>query len=109
MPRASWTDEEFIYAVKNATSIAGVLRLLGLVPIGGNYATVNTNVKRLGLDTRHFRGQGWNLRLMVPKPARPLEDILTLNEAKGYNSSSLRKRLIKEGLLEPKCSSCGLL
>ena len=53
--------------------MAATLRALGLVPIGGNYRTVWGWIKRLGLDTSRWHGQGW--RKGVRKPivaARPL-------------------------------------
>lgn len=54
----TYTNEEFIKAVKESLSLAEVMRKLGLKPAGGNYATVNRKIKALGLDTSHFTGQG---------------------------------------------------
>ena len=46
--------EDVIKAVENNKSIAGVLRDLGLRPIGGNYKTVHKLIKDNNLDTSHF-------------------------------------------------------
>lgn len=54
----SFTDEQLIEAVKNSLSKAEVIRKLDLVVGGANYYTVDKNIKRLGLDTSHFTGQG---------------------------------------------------
>jgi len=54
----SYTDQEFIEAVKNSRSKAEALRKLGLKPAGANYDGFNKTAKRLGVDTSHFTGQG---------------------------------------------------
>ena len=37
-----------------ATSVAGVLRLLGLRPNGGSHAHLSRTIKRFQIDTSHF-------------------------------------------------------
>jgi len=63
---------------------------------------------RLGLDTRHFMGQGhlrgkshcWTPRL-------PLNAILVVNSS--YTSiRTLKRRLIADGLLDQRCAECAL-
>ena len=44
MSKRKWTDEQFIETVTHNSSIAGVIKALGLIPAGGNYATVNNIV-----------------------------------------------------------------
>lgn len=57
----SYSDEELLAAVKNNTSIAGVLREVGLVPAGGNYLSIKTELARLGVDTSHWHlNRGWS-------------------------------------------------
>lgn len=52
-------DEEMLRAaVRDSTSYAGVLRVLGIKQAGGSQAHINRRVKTLGLDTTHFTGQG---------------------------------------------------
>ena len=60
MPTRRYTEAEFREAVRTSTSIAGVLRTLGLRPAGGNYAHAKRTIQRLGLETHHFRGRAWN-------------------------------------------------
>ena len=55
--------EDVIKAVENNFSIAGVLRDLGLRPIGGNYKTIHHLIQDNNLDVSHFTGQGWNVGL----------------------------------------------
>ena len=105
MSKRKWTDEQFISAVASSQSIAGVIKILGLIPAGGNYATVNNKIKELNLDTSHFTGKGWNVGLKFkPKEARPLSEILV--ESSNYQSHKLAQRLIKEGVKEYRCERC---
>lgn len=105
MSKRKWTDEQFIDAVANSKSIAGVIKALGLVPAGGNYATVNNKIKELNLDTSHFTGKGWNVGLKFkPKEAKPLSEILVENS--NYQSHKLAQRLLKESVKEHRCERC---
>lgn len=106
MSKRKYTDQQFIDAVKNNLSIAGVLKELGLAEAGGSYKLFHARVKKLNISTTHFTGQAhlkdkhhsWNYKI-------PTEQILIENSA--YTASStLRKRLIKEELLSDKCSIC---
>jgi hypothetical protein len=104
----SWTDDDLRRAVRGATSIAGVIRALGLKVGGSVYVTIRERINGLNLDTSHFKGQAWNKGLSVTTwPGRPLAEILVEN-SDYRTTSSLRARLIKEGLLEPRCAVCGL-
>ena len=51
-----YTTEEFKEAIRDNKSIAGVLRYLGLRPIGGNYKTIHRLISKHNLDTSHFTG-----------------------------------------------------
>lgn len=105
MSKRKWTDEQFIEAVAHNKSIAGVIKELGLIPAGGNYATVNNKIKELNLDVSHFTGKGWNVGLKFkPKKAKPLSEILVENS--NYQSFKLAKRLLKEKVKEHKCERC---
>jgi HNH endonuclease len=105
--RRKWTDADLQRAVAEANSIAGVLRKLGLQPAGGNYENVRRNLKQLALDVSHWTGQG-HLRGKrgLHRPRLPLAQLL--RHGSGYHSNKLRRRLIAEGVLEPRCSACGL-
>jgi hypothetical protein len=104
----TWTDEDLVNAVRASTSVAGVLRVLGLKVGGGQYVAVQKRMRALGLDRSHFAGQGWNRwQTVTCWPGRPLDEILVENS--DYTSTpALRRRLIKEGLLEERCAVCGL-
>lgn len=91
--RKYYTDEEFIKAVANNQSIAGVLRDLNLAPVGGNYSTVNKKIDKFNLDTSHFTGQLWNKDKFLKK----------YDEYK--SKDFLRNRLIVD--FGRKCQKCG--
>jgi len=105
--RRSWTDAELALAVDGSTSIAGVLRRLGLQPGGGTYVLMRRSIERLGLDTAHFDGQGWR-RGWKGAPggqrARPLSMILVAGST--YPTHALRRRLIAEGVKPARCEMC---
>jgi len=98
------SDDFLKEAVKSNFSIAGVLRSLGLSDRSGTgYRFVRTKVKCFSLDTSHWSGQGHGSK--TPGYKRPLNEILVKNSTYIY-TSSLKKRLISEGLLENICDVC---
>lgn len=99
----SATDERFIEAVKNSSSIREVLTNLGMRAAGGNYASFHHRIKRLNLDTSHFTG-GAHMTGKNFGPKRSIEDYLS-NKFK-IGSSSLKKRILNEGLKPHKCEEC---
>ncbi|GAA4924798.1 HNH endonuclease [Actinoplanes utahensis] len=61
MPRANYTADVLAAAATHSTSIAGVLRMLGLRPAGGSHSHISRRLKQLGIDTSHFTGSAHNL------------------------------------------------
>ena len=107
MSRQSYRDDDIRLAVAESFTIANVLRLLGVQPKGGNYATLRRAIARLGLDTSHFKGQAWSKGLTRPSTRQmPLDEVLVA----GYfaQSNRLKKRLLAAGLKEARCEICGL-
>lgn len=74
-------------------------------PRRGNYATLKRQCRSLGIDVSHFTGQAWN-RNQKHGPRRPLSDYLSNQYY--ITSYKLQKRLIREGIFEVCCQSCGL-
>ncbi len=103
------TDDEFRRAVAESLSVRQVLSCIGLVPAGGNYKTVHTRSAKLGLDTSHFTGAGWNVGVRYKAFGRKaaLEEILVENSAYAF-THGLRGRLLKEGVKQHQCENCGL-
>lgn len=104
----SYTNEQFINAIRNNKSIAGVLRELNLCAFGSTYRAFKILAKKLGVNTEHFTGQGW-LRGQKNKFRKkmPLENIL-IQDSDYSGTSRLKLRLVTEGYLVDICSSCNL-
>lgn len=51
--------EELKKAPANGFSVAGVLKILGLIVTGGNYSKVKRKIVENRLDTSHSTGKSW--------------------------------------------------
>lgn len=106
MRKRKWTEEQLRVAVKESKSIAQVLRLLGLIPAGGNYAQIGKYLRELKIDHSHFTGRMWNLgNSGYYRPIIPLERILV--KGSSYQSFKLKRRLFIAGLKSKECELCG--
>lgn len=108
MPRRRrYTDEQLAAAVNECYSIRKVLQQIGLSPTGANYFGMQARFAELALDTSHFTGKA-HLRGKTHNwsPKLPLSEILVRGSTH-RNTSALKRRLIKEGLLAPVCAECG--
>lgn len=88
-----YTNDDIREAVKISTSLASVLRKLGLKAAGGNYLTIKMAIGRLNLDTSHFKGYAWNKDLY--------------KEFDGVRSVNSKKRILIEEAGH-KCWKCNL-
>ena len=92
----------FCEAVARNISIAGVLRDLDQASVGSNYRLVKREVSHLGLDTSHWKGQAHGLTICSHK--KPLSHYLKKDGPK--IGARIKKRLIREGILEDQCKLC---
>ena len=111
LPKFTKTDLEI--AVQQSNSIRQVLAKLGLVPAGGNYATIHRWCKTWNVDTSHFIGQAHNKGKTRATGFRgpsqiPLSELLVREPSYHTTSHKLRIRLLNEGVFERKCYSCNL-
>jgi len=98
-----YTENQLVEAVKNSASMRQVLLALNVAAYGGNYDVLRKAIKHFTLDTSHFTGQAWNRGKNLP-PKRSVQQYLQ-NQVP-IQSFKLRNRLLKEGILEHKCSNC---
>lgn len=106
MRKRSWSKEKLIEAVKTSLSFRQVLSKIGLREAGGNYEQLKRYIKEYNLETKHFKGRGWNRGLKgIGIPKIPLNQILVNNS--NFQSFKLKKRLFAAGLKVPKCQQCG--
>lgn len=104
--RRSWTDVDLVNAVKTSTHKAEILEKLGLKKWPGNYETVNRHIWGLKLDISHLVHGNQFKRGHQPSNKIALEEIL-VKDSTYTNTTSLKKRLIKEAMLKNECAECG--
>ena len=105
--RNQYSKDDIIKAVAESKSIAGVLRLLDLRPVGGNYKTIHRYIKEFNLDTSHFTGQGWNVGLKF-QPKRSIDNDEIFVENSNYRCSWRLRERYKKATGIAHCENCGL-
>lgn len=108
----SYTPDQLQKLLDVSNGYSDVLRTLGLNPKGNNPETLKQVIKQYGLDETKLnenRKQFFieNAKSTHLKRRISTEDILH-NQYPNFQSSSLLKRLIKEGYKENKCEQCGI-
>lgn len=94
------SSEDLKLLVEQSKTLVEVIAYFGLTNPGNN-KTLKARFVQEGINFDKFKYQR-----KFDKKLIPLEDVLVENST--YCRQSLKKRLIKEGLLENKCSECGL-
>jgi len=89
-----YNNQDIINAVNKVNSMAGLLKLIGLKPTGGNYANMKKKLQTMNINTDHWTGQAWNRD-------QRLKDWTNYTKV-----HSLKPHLIK--LRTHKCEICGL-
>ncbi len=99
------SDEEFKIIVDRNISISGILKELNRAPVGSNYKFVYREIERLKLSTKHLKGQrhGTSSQKLII----PWEKVLVRKSPHKINGA-IKRRLIKDKLLENKCQICNL-
>lgn len=105
MKLKKYTLEQLQSAVEKSFSYAQVLISLKIKPAGGNYHTLKKAIKFFNLDASHFTGRGWSKNKTF-SPKRNINEYL--NNSFPIKSYKLKHRLFREGILEHKCSICGI-
>lgn len=106
MKKRRYTDDQFATAVALSRSIAQVFERLGIQISGSGYVSVKRDIARLGLDTSHMTGQGWN-RGNSPVVRISLSEVL-VEDSTYQNTHALKQRLWREGVKQAKCEICGI-
>lgn len=101
----NFTDEEFSEIIRTSKTQKEAVERCGLVCKGRNYTTMNKRIAFLKLDTSHFEKNYAKIANINRLLKKKLEDVCIENST--YNRTDLKKRLIKEGLIENKCQICG--
>ena len=106
-----YTKEVLEIAVKNNTSVFGIIREIGLKINGGSHAQVKRWIKTYGIDTSHFLGKHSNRgESHVGGPKKlTAKQILVVNRRNGMREKIeyLRMALSERGV-KRECKDCGL-
>jgi hypothetical protein len=106
MNKKSWTENDLRNAAKKSLSVRQVIKALGLVEAGGNYAQIKKYLKMHKIDTSHFKGMVWNKGLHgIGVYRTTLKEVLVKDSY--YQSYKLKKRLFAAELKKPQCEICG--
>ena len=106
MSKMNYSADDVKFAVAENKSVAGVLRQLGLRPVGGNYRTIKRIISDYGIDTSHFTGQGWNVGLSF-KPNKGIVDKDLFIQNSTYKCSWRLREHYKKTTGFKKCECCG--
>jgi 5-methylcytosine-specific restriction endonuclease McrA len=109
MTKRTYSDDDLREAAKVVTSIAGMIRYLGIPQAGGTHQHISRRIKAAGIDTSHFTGRAWNKGSTIPKLRKTPEATLVLRPAGSSKEKTplLRRALLEVGV-EHKCKSCSL-
>lgn len=99
---------DLITIVKNNNSISSILKFFNLKTSSGNYTILKNRLKQDEINYDHIKlglnhSKGKNMPWL--HEPQPLEEILIKNSTYS-NRTSLKKRLINDGLLILKCYEC---
>jgi hypothetical protein len=93
---------------KDCTSVAQVMKKLGLKPCGGNQTYMRKRLKFLDVDISHFLGNASN-RGKAPCNKKKWSDILVHRESENKEKSSRLRRALVEYGREYKCEATGCI
>lgn len=105
------TLEILTEAVRQSTSVAGVLRFLGIRQAGGTHSYISLRIKELGLDRSHFTGdsRGPNYVRTGGNPKLRPDQVFVRRSGNHRRTEAhvLRRALIEVGV-SYRCVDCGL-
>jgi hypothetical protein len=83
------------------------LRLLKYRSAGGNWKTLKKYTQLWGISTDHFDAHSASVQGLRRRHNRslPLHEVLVKNST--YGRAHVKRRLLAEGLVEPRCELCG--
>jgi hypothetical protein len=102
------SKEDLELIVRRNNSISSILKDLNLDPhqSGSRYRSLKQRLKEDKIDYSHIPlGSFANKGRKFVKEAFPLEEVMVENST--YHRGTLKKRLLRNGMLENKCSECG--
>lgn len=103
------SSSEFAGVVSQSSTLTAIAKRLNACPQAGTFKIIKTRLREENVDHSHIslgRDHAKGKRGGLPSVAIPLEQILV--EGSAYSRASLKRRLLKAGLLENTCAICNL-
>lgn len=99
------SEEELRKLVASSIGYSEILRSLGYRESGGGpWRNLKKRIQKLNIDVSHFKGKAHG----KSKTQKYELDEILIKDSTYTNISTLKKRLIKEGLKENRCEKCGI-
>jgi hypothetical protein len=114
--KAKYNKEILSDIAAKVTSIAELLRGLGLKQAGGNHRHISNLLSRFEINTKHFTGSAWNkgktygtdVRVKATAHSnRKYSDAEAFCKNSPLGGEALRKRILRSGRVY-KCVVCGI-
>lgn len=103
-----YTRELLTEAVAKSISIAGVLRYLGIPMSGGIHAHVSRRIKRLGIDTSHFKRVAPNKGEPSAHRLTPEQVLVVRASGSPRSPGHVLRRALREIGVPYACGTCGI-
>jgi hypothetical protein len=105
---ALFPREDITRAVAESHSLAGVMRMLGLHPLGGSgRAKIRRSIRAFGLSTSHFTGQGHFRGKPSPNRKSAAEILVKLAPGSPRTQTLLLRRALDDLGTPHVCTECG--
>jgi hypothetical protein len=101
MPR--YTESEARTAIAESKTLTEALRRLGVRPAGGNHAVLRRWAGEWGIPTDHLDSHA--VLRSLSRARKPLDEVMVNGST--YDRTSLKRRLLAQGLKEARCELCG--
>lgn len=95
-----FTDEEFINLIKRSSSYKELLSVFHLVNKGNNDRTIKKRINELNINTDHFNKNYDRMIYLNTLKRTTLKEVCIENST--YSTKNLKRKLLKEGVLENK-------
>jgi 5-methylcytosine-specific restriction endonuclease McrA len=106
--RSAVAEADLSALVQRCRSRAEVIRALGFEPTRSTYRILHEQIARNGIDTAHFEAGHAAMRRSRRRRYRTTLDEVLVEGSSYVAVATLKRRLIEEGLLEPRCRQCGI-
>lgn len=103
-----YLEENLRPIIENNKSYSDCLIQMGLRTAGGNTQVLKKYIKKYNIDISHFESisDRYDRTLLKYRKNIKVETCNILVENSSYSRSHLKNRIIKENILEYKCSEC---